>query len=195
MKGMDKISAAVLNKVRKEAQDLVKEAEKEGEKVVEEAKEQRAERLREDSDKMVAQAEAEATRIMAQASVVASQELLSAKAGVIDEIINRAKKKLSTTSTDESLTNLIKEAIEAIELDEVKVCVSSRDVDRVKKIIKRDKEMNSKVKAVAKADLSGGVIVESLDGEVEIDNTYDTRLEMLLPKIIPDLNKELFKDI
>lgn len=195
MKEMDKISAAILDKVRKEARDLVKEAEKQGEKEVEEAKKQRLERLREDSDKMIAQAEAEAARIIAQASIVARQELLAAKAGVVDEIVSRAKKELLMTSIDESLTNLIKEAIGAIELDEVKVCVSSRDIDSAKKIIKRDKEMGSKVKAVAKTDCSGGVIIESLDGEVEIDNTYDTRLEMLLPKIYPDLNKELFKGI
>ena len=38
----------------------------------------------------------------------------------------------------------------------------------------------------------GGVICESVDGKVSVDNTYDTRLQMLIPRILPQVGKVLF---
>ncbi|GAI00113.1 unnamed protein product, partial [marine sediment metagenome] len=34
--------------------------------------------------------------------------------------------------------------------------------------------------------------VEDIDGRTRIDNTYETRLEMLLPRLLPEISKELF---
>ncbi len=39
----------------------------------------------------------------------------------------------------------------------------------------------------------GGVIAENIDGKLRIDNTYETRLEMLLPKLLPEISKVLFE--
>jgi vacuolar-type H+-ATPase subunit E/Vma4 len=39
----------------------------------------------------------------------------------------------------------------------------------------------------------GGVIAEDVEGKLRIDNTYETRLEMLLPKLLPKISKELFE--
>jgi vacuolar-type H+-ATPase subunit E/Vma4 len=41
-------------------------------------------------------------------------------------------------------------------------------------------------------DCTGGVIAESIEGKFSLDNTYDTRLEMLLPRILPEISQELF---
>jgi len=35
-------------------------------------------------------------------------------------------------------------------------------------------------------------MVEDIAGKIRIDNTYDTRLEMLLPRLLPEIGKELF---
>ena len=36
---------------------------------------------------------------------------------------------------------------------------------------------------------------EDTDGKIRIDNTYDTRLEMLLPRLLPEIGKELFQGL
>lgn len=193
MNGMGKVSEAILDNVREEAQSMVREAEEKGKWEIERAKQQREERLEEERRKMIAEAEGETARIRARASIAARQKLLSAKASLIDEIVSQVRKAVSGVSSDESLLNLIREAISGFGADEVKIYVSSRDVDAVKKVLKLDQGLGSRVKEVGKIDCSGGVIVESIDGKIRIDNTYDTRLEMLLPRILPEVSEELFQ--
>jgi vacuolar-type H+-ATPase subunit E/Vma4 len=39
----------------------------------------------------------------------------------------------------------------------------------------------------------GGVIAEDVEGKLRIDNTYETRLGTLLPKLLPEISKKLFE--
>jgi V/A-type H+-transporting ATPase subunit E len=196
MSGMEKISEAILDRVKVDAQNIVKEAENKAREGIEKAKKQQKAKLEEDRGKLIEEAEAEAARILAQASIKVRQELLTAKTAVIDEIVGRAKKALSGSSHDESLVlNLTKEAINTLDIDKARVYVSPRDSAAVKKLIKGDKELASKVTEVKEFDCTGGVIVEDIDGKIRIDNTYETRLEMLLPRLLPEINKELFKGL
>jgi len=195
MEGMERISEAILDKVKKEARGIVREAEKKGKREIEKARERRERRLAEESGKMIQRAEMEATRIRSQASIAARQELLGAKTGVLDEIISRVKKAVSDVSSDGGLLSLIGEAVSGLGVDEVKIYVSSRDVATVNRLLKSDKELGPRVKEVRKINCTGGAVAESPDGRLRIDNTYDTRIEMLLPRILPEINKELFDSV
>ena len=196
MKGMEKISEAILDKVRAEAQDIIKEAEEKARERIERAKSQQEARLKAEKNKLIEEAKEEATRILAQAAITARQELLLARTRIIDEIISRVKKTLAGISSDESsLLNLIKEAINTLDIDKARIYVSPKDVSLVRKSLKGDKKLASKIVEIKEFDLSGGVIVEDIDGKIRIDNTYDTRLEMLLPKLLPEIGKELFQDL
>ena len=196
MMGMEKISDAILDKVRVEAQDIIKEAEEKAGERVEKAKRQREAKLEEEKGKLIEEAKEEATRILAQSSITARQELLLAKTRIIDEIINRVKKTLSGISGDESSPlDLIKEAINALDSDKARIYVSPKDVSSVRKSLKGDKQLADRITEIREFDGTGGVIVESNDGKIRIDNTYDTRLEMLLPKLLPEIGKELFQGL
>ena len=193
MMSMEKISAAILDKVRAEAQDIIKEAEEKAGERVEKAKRQREAKLEEEKNRLIERAEGEASRILAQASIRARQELLARKTEVIDEIVKRVKEVLAGQSGDEhSPLNLIKEAIDTLGVDKVRVYVSPKDLATVKKLIKEDKKLGSKITEIKESDLSGGVMVEDIKGKIRIDNSYDTRLETLLPQILPEISKELF---
>ena len=193
MAGMEKISEAILDKVRAEAETIIKEAESRAEKEIEQAKRQQAARLEEEKGKMLQEARGEATRIGAQASVKARQELSRAKADVIQEIISGVKKALSGTASDKSLLiGLIKEATDTLGINKGRVYVSPEDVSTVKKLLEKDKELASKIVEIKEHDSTGGIIVEDIDGRIRIDNTYETRLEMLLPRLLPEIGKELF---
>ncbi len=196
MKGIEKISDAILDKVRVEAQDIIKEAEEKARERVEKAKRQQEAKLEEEKGKLIAEAKEEATRILAQSSITAHQELLLAKTRIIDEIISRVKKTLSGISSDESSPlDLIKEAINALDIDKARIYVLPKDVSSVQKSLEEDKQLADRISEIREFDGTGGVIVEDIDGKIRIDNTYDTRLEMLLPKLLPEIGKELFQGL
>ena len=193
MARMEKIGEAILDKVKAEADSIIQEAKGRAKEEIDQAKKRQLARLEEEKAKVIQEAREEATRIEAQASVKARQELSRAKADVIDEIISGVKKSLSEASGDKSLlVNLIREAIDALGIDKGRVYVSPQEMSAVKKLLDGDKELTAKITEVKECDCVGGVIVEDIEGKIRIDNTYDTRLEMLLPQLLPEIGKELF---
>lgn len=191
---MEKISEAVVSKVRMEAQNIIKEAEEKAQEEIEKARKLRETKLQEEKRKMLEETEEEAARIIAQASIKARQQVSSAKNDVITKIIDEVKQELSESSSDENyLLNLIREAIDGLGADKSRIYVSPKDVSMVRKFLERDKELASKVMEVKVDNLLGGVIAEDIDGKFRIDNTYEARLEMLLPKLLPEISKELFE--
>jgi vacuolar-type H+-ATPase subunit E/Vma4 len=193
MAGMEKIGEAILDKVKAEAADIIKDAESQAKQEIAAAKRQQGARLEEEKARVLREAGEEATRIEAQALVQARQELSRAKAEVISEIISRAKKELEAISTDQnSLIGLIKEAFDTLGVSKGRLYVSPKDMAAVRKLVEKDKELAAKVAEIKEHSMSGGVIVEDIEGRVRIDNTYETRLEMLLPRLLPEVGKELF---
>ncbi len=196
MRGMEKISEAILDKVKAEAQDIVGEAEERARGRIQKAEQQQKTKLEEEKSKLTEEAKEEATRILAQSSITARQELLLAKTRIIDEIISTVKKTFSEISSDESsLLGLIKEAINALDIDKAIIYVSPKDVSIVRKSLKGDKKLADRIGEIRELDGTGGVIVEDIDGKIRIDNTYDTRLEMLLPRLLPEIGKKLFQGL
>jgi vacuolar-type H+-ATPase subunit E/Vma4 len=191
---MEKISEAVVSKIRMEAQNIIKEAEEKAQEQIEKARKLRETKLQEEKRKMLEEAGEEAARILAQASIKARQQVSSAKNDVITKIIHEVKQELSESSSDENyLLSLIREAIDGLGADKSRIYVSPKDVSMVQKFLKRDKELASKVMEVKEDNFLGGVIAEDIDGKFRIDNTYEARLEMLLPKLLPEISKELFE--
>ena len=191
---MEKISEAVVSKVKLDAQNIIREAEDKAQEEIEKARRQREVRLEEERGKMLGGAEEEVARILAQASIKARQQLSSAKADAIAKIIDGAQRELSQISSDESyFLNLIREAMEGLGVDKARIYVSPKDVSTVKKLLEADKELSGKIVEVRESNCLGGVIAEDVEGKLRIDNTYETRLEMLLPKLLPRISEELFE--
>ena len=191
---MEKISEAVVGKVKLDAQKTVKEAEEKALEEIEKARKQRAVRFEEERGRMLGEAEEEVARILAQASIKARQQLSSAKADAISRIIDGARKELSQVSSDEThVLNLIREAVEGLGVDKARIYVSPKDTGNVKRFLEADKELSGKIVEVKEYNCLGGVIAEDIEGKLRIDNTYETRLEMLLPQLLPKISEELFK--
>lgn len=194
MAEMEKISEAVLNKVKIEAEQIVNQAEETALAEIEKAEKQAEIRFEDEKRKVVEEAEREAARTSAEASIKANQELSKIKAEIISRITNKVKARLeSTPSNEASLLALAKEAIDGLVTDKVRLYVSPKDLSTMKGLLGKDKELASKVEDVQELDCSGGVTAEGADGKVRIDNTYDTRLEMLLPQVLPEIDKKLFE--
>jgi V/A-type H+-transporting ATPase subunit E len=191
---MEKISEAVVSKVKLDAQSIIREAEEKAKEEIQKAKKQREVRLEQERARMLGEAKEEATRILAQASIKARQQISIAKADVIAKIIDSARKELSRIPSDESyFLNLAREAMAGLGGDKARIYVSPKDVSAAKKFLEADKELSGKILEVREFNCLGGVIAEDSEGKLRIDNTYETRLEMVLPKLLPKISEELFK--
>jgi len=193
MKGMEKISEAILDKVKVDAQRIIKEAEEKALQDIEKAEKQLETKFEEEKRKAIEGAEREATIILAQATIKARQELSRTKADIIDKIVSNVKTTLPGISGDgSSLLSLIKEVVDELGDDKARIYVSPKDISKVQQLLERDKELAGRIMEIKEFDCTGGVIAESIDGKFSLDNTYDTRLEMLLPRILPEISQELF---
>ncbi|HEY87716.1 MAG TPA: hypothetical protein G4O06_06820 [Dehalococcoidia bacterium] len=194
MKGMEKISEAILDKVKVDAQQIIKEAEEKALQDIEKAEKQLETKFEEEKRKAIEGAEREAAIILAQATIKARQELSRTKADIVDKIVSAVNTTLRSISSDESLLlSLIKEVVDELGGDKARIYVSPKDMSTVQGFLERDKELASRIMEIKEFDCTGGVIAESIDGKFSLDNTYDTRLEMLLPKILPEIRRGLFE--
>lgn len=191
---MQNISEAVVDKVKEEAQTVVNEAEEEAKKELEKAKALRDARLDAEKRRLLTAAQEEAARITAQNAMQARQKVANAKAAVLDDIVQKSRAQLKKSATTrESLAYLINDAISGLgQGDKLTVAVSKKDLEMAKEIVKADKKLSSTVSEVKTCDCDGGVLVENEDKTLSVDNTYTTRLEMLLPRILPEISKKLF---
>jgi V/A-type H+-transporting ATPase subunit E len=192
--GMDKIKEAIISKVRMEAEDITHEAKERAQEEIERARRQREARFAEERGRILTEMEAEAARTLAQASIKARQKLSSTKADIIAEIVDRARRELSRVSSDEShILNLVREATEGLAAARGRIYVSPKDVGTVRKLLEAHKDLSDRIVEVRESNCLGGVIAEDVEGKLRIDNTYETRLEMLLPRLLPEISKKLFE--
>ncbi len=191
---MDKIRGAIFKKAKGAADEIVADAEIKAREMIEKAKDQWKNKFEEEKKKIISEAHREESRITAQTSLKTRQGILQEKVNVINVIIENVKKELSKEVMDSKVfLPLIKETIDAFETDkQVRIYVAPKDIKVVHEIIKEDSELKEKIFEVKEFDCLGGIIAESTDGMVSIDNTFDMRLEMLMPKILPDIGKKLF---
>jgi len=184
--GMDKIKGAIISKVETEASEIINDAKEKAHEEIEKAKRQREAKFETVRDKILMEA--------ARASIKARQQLSSAKADTIAKIIDGVREELSRIAIGESyFLSLIREAVEGLGVDKARIYVSPKDVSTVKKLLEADKEFSGKILEVRESNCLGGVIAEDVEGKLTIDNTYETRLEMLLPRILPEISKQLFE--
>jgi vacuolar-type H+-ATPase subunit E/Vma4 len=194
--GVDNLRDAILRKAKAEADQIKADAEAKARDLIEKAKRQRESIFEEKKKEMISQAHREALKILAQASMTARQEILRGKEDVVHEILKRVKHELRNHPPDkESLMHLIEETIDAFEMKtKVKLFVTSKDLGIVHEILREDGPLRERVIEVQEMNGLGGVSAENEEGMVRVDNTFDTRLETLMKKILPKIGEELFGD-
>jgi vacuolar-type H+-ATPase subunit E/Vma4 len=178
--------------VRVEAEGIIKDAQAKAGEVVREATKQREARRLVERDRLMKKAGEEANRILAQASVKSRQELLAAKTRVINEIVEKARQALLEVVDDIDLMPIIQESISALGTEKVRIYATPQYVASLSKNLKKDRDLAGRVVEVKQLATGGGIIAEDIEGKTRIDNTYQTRLEMLLPKLLPEISRELF---
>jgi vacuolar-type H+-ATPase subunit E/Vma4 len=193
---MPELSEAVLGKVRDEADATIRQAREDARQVLERARRQRQERIEAASTRRLAEAGAQAAQIIALGRMEARRKLASARSEIIQDLLERTREALdSERPTAVNLARLVHDAIDGLEGTgkNVIVRVGPADLDMARQCVATDPRLARIVKEVAEGPSGGGVLVETEDGSTAVDNRYASRLEMLVPRVLPRLGRELFR--
>jgi vacuolar-type H+-ATPase subunit E/Vma4 len=190
----DKIRQAIINKAEQEAAGIVDDAQARARELIDRAEKNRDLRFEQIKNKILSDARQESAKILAKGSVDARLTILEQKDILLQEVISLVKKELSSNMTNPQTWNhLIEEIISGLEKShEIRFCVASKDVEAVRKIVADNDNLKKQVAEIKEIPCLGGVLAEDDLSKVSIDNTYDTRLEMLLNRILPDIGNKLF---
>ena len=191
---VEELRKAIIEKAKKEAESIILKAQAEADKIIEEAKQRKRRLIEEERHRILQELNPEARR--AEALYKARLILAEAKSRIVNEVMDSIVKALNALSYDkrlESLKKLVDEAIDEIlssvgKVYTVKIKISERDkdlADKIKEYI--EGKYGVKVVGVEVTGIIGGIIIECLDEEVIIDNSYDERIRKALRTILPSM--------
>ncbi|MDK2869935.1 MAG: V/A-type H+/Na+-transporting ATPase subunit [Pyrococcus sp.] len=175
----------ITQEINREAEQKIKyileEARKEAEKIKEEARKRGESRAEWILRKAKTQAELEKQRIIATARLEVRRKKLSVQEEYISRVLKEVTSKLSNLSEEEYLETvlaLLKEAIKELEVKEIRVysnektlaLISSRIEEIRRELGDVSIEIGSPIQTI------GGVVVETKDGNMRVDNTFEARM-------------------
>ncbi len=185
---LDSVVQEIYKRGEEEAKKIVEEAKKEAERIIAEAEEKVKDIL--EKARIEGQKEAEALR---------RQELSSARLEMKRKLLNKQREIL------EAVFQSVKERIKGMDLETKKriytsliknhasegvVIYSNReDEDLVKSIIQ---ELGINAKYGGNIECLGGIIIESPEGELRVNLTFEELLNQLYEQKVSELSKMLF---
>jgi len=190
-----RIRDKLLEKAREDAKRIIEDAKHEAERIIREAEEKWKKKVEETKKKILEDAERKAEEILIDAQIKARMKITDEKNKIIELLMNKIEELIEKGIYDrsESLRKLAIEAISQLELKEVIIYVSRNDKELMEKLKSSiENELNVRINDIKEANIRGGVIVESIDGGIRIDNSYDARLEIIKTRLLPQISKELF---
>jgi len=177
-------SSLILEKIRedseKEVERIIGEAKKKSEEIIKKSEKDGKKRYEELIIQGKKNAELEKQRIIANARLQAKKLILETKESIIEKTFSLAEKKLrDIVSSDEYesiLRKLIEEAISSIPDKQLQILCDERDRELLRKIIKEFPGVELSEENISTI---GGIIVKSKDGRIQVDNTFETRIERM----------------
>lgn len=189
---------AILSKAEEEARMIVHGAEEEAKRIVDEAYKLKQQEIAKEKEKVVKEVNYEAR--IAEARLRARMLIAEAKNSVLRMLENSIwgyLNVLSPQQRERSLLNLMREAIKALIEDlggggRIVVYVSKVDLEiakRVAALISTELGVDIDVREL---NMSGGVVVSSPDGNVIVDNSYESRLKRIITASLGEIRREVF---
>jgi len=190
--GLEAVVNEIREKGRKEAEAIRAETRSDVEEILKDAQTRAA------GIKMSAQEEADraATHTINQeasaANLVVKRQVLNAQKTLLDQVYSAsltAVGDLPAEFQEKALTELLKRAVK--EIKKGVVHANERDTPVVEGIIARLKTLSGYTVG-APVDIPGGIVVESNDGELQIDYSYRTFLDEIWESGLKDASEILF---
>jgi len=193
---MERLYQAVIEKARTEAEKIVREAEIRAHEIIEEAKRRKLQEIEEMRKRIRDEIQYDVR--IAEAKIKARHIIAQVKNDVFNYLREKILKELSSLSSElrrESLKNILLEVISSgIFSDQrLRIYVARQDLDVARRVIEEIGISSKVVEIIPSDSMIGGVIVQSVDGSVRVDASYERRLELILSRRATELSLELFR--
>lgn len=200
MESLELLKKAVLEKVLKEAEMKISRAEEEAKRIIEEAGKVKRNRVEEERKRIIEELNYDAK--IAEAKLNARLIIHNVKHRIIKEIeksIINFLINLDTEARLQSLFRLLDEALQHIfqsygNVNQIVIKISKHDINLANQLKEYARnKYGIEVINIESTEILGGLIVESADGIISVDNTYNSRISIILKNMLPSLAKEIFQ--
>ena len=202
MSGTDKIVSSIMSEAQEKADVIIQEVTAEvsaiqakADKTAEVEKTRILENGKKQSDMRYQQIISEAKMNARRAKLGAKEEVIEA---AFSQAVGELKEKASSRSADyeDSLIKMIKEAADEIGTDDLIIQLNEADTNQFKGEISSDNTFDVegiKFKLGEPINAIGGAILKTSNGDIEVNNTIDARLERFKSILRSEVANVLFK--
>ena len=189
--GLDAVIAEIKDKGRKEADTIVQDGSGRKDEIM------KAAGLEVEKIQQIVKGEVEKnlSHIISQeeaaAHLIVKRQVLNAQKDLMDQVYRQALEKITSMPEsfhEEAITSLLRKAKE--EIPKGKVSCAVRDEKVLKNVLKESEFSAYKFGSVI--DTDGGIIVESDDGQLQVDYSYRTFLNQVWESGLKDASDLLF---
>ncbi|NJE85538.1 V-type ATP synthase subunit E [Thermococcus sp. CX2] len=202
MNGAELIIQEINREAEQKIQYILSEAQKEAEKIKEEARKRAEARAEWILRKAHTQAEIEKQRIIANAKLEVRKKRLAVQEALIQEVIAALRERLAELPDEEyfpMLVDLTAQAIEELGSESVVIKSNERTLELLrgrfeefKKALEEKFGKNVEITLDEPISTIGGVIVETIDKSVRVDNRFEARIERFESDLRAEIAKALF---
>ena len=200
--GTDKIVSSIMSEAQEKADVIIQEVnaevsaiEAQADKTAEVEKAKILENGKKQSDMRYQQIISEAKMNARRAKLSAKEEIIEA---AFEKAVSELEQKASSQSADyeDSLIKMIKEAADEIGGDDLIIQLNEADTNQFKGEISSDNTFDVegiKFKLGEPINATGGAILKTSNGDIEVNNTIDARLERFKSILRSEVANVLFK--
>lgn len=202
MNGAELIIQEINREAEQKIQYILNEAQKEAEKIKEEARKRAEARAEWILRKAHTQAEIEKQRVIANAKLEVRKKRLAVQEALIQEVIAALRERLAELSAEEYFSMLVDLTVQAVEeLGSESVVINSNErtlellrgrFEEFKKVLEEKLGKNVEITLGEPISTIGGVIVETIDRSVRVDNRFESRIERFESDLRAEIAKALF---
>ncbi|PKL67548.1 MAG: V-type ATP synthase subunit E [Methanobacteriales archaeon HGW-Methanobacteriales-1] len=203
--GADKIVSSILSDAQSKADVFIQDAQKESDLILEEGQKKAQAENEKILDEANKQSNMKYQQLISEAKMNARRAELEAREEVIEDAFKQAEDdltKIASSSSDEykkSLVEIVKEATLEVGGGEVIVHLKAEDVDKIKDsidTIAKDVEAQTGIKTTLaigeNINTIGGAVVKTKNGEIEVNNTIESRMSRFKKSLRSEVAKVLF---
>jgi len=191
------IRQAILDRAQEEAQKIIGQARQRAEQTLKNAEQEKNARIEKMKLKIIEETKQELDRIQAKANIEARKTVVERKMALLAKIHDETRRVLQkrefSYNIEEFIRNSLKECLPTFpDKIDLRMYVNSRDLTAAKKVLSELKLSNT-VNVESDNSILGGIIIESSDRRLRVDDSYDTRLSSYLEKRLSDVGAALFQ--
>jgi len=195
---IESLREAIIRKAQKEAERIIEEAKRRAEEIIRDAEKRYELRVKRRREELISKITNEENMKYIRKVMELNIKMTKLKNEILNEVLKGIEERLRASSTNirrESLRTLLREVLSSSVLPpntKLVIRVVKRDIDLIRELIKEEgiTAIVSRIETLSD-DHIGGLIIETEDGSIAVDNTYKTRLEKLKPEIAKVLQEKV----